>query len=70
MTGPRWRAGATCSLSPSRAEARQTCTALVPTAKEERGELHTAQRASKATLNSFSLLVLFFVGWVFFSSFK
>lgn len=37
--------------------------------RAERGELHTAQRASKATLNSFSLLVLFFV-WlgVFFDS--
>lgn len=29
--------------------------------RAERRELHTAQRASKATLNSFSLLVLFFV---------
>ena len=40
--------------------------------RAERGELHTAQRASKATLNSFSLLVLFFVwlGFFFFFSFK
>lgn len=30
-----------------------------PHGEAERGELHTAQRASKATLNSFSLLVLF-----------
>lgn len=37
-----------------------------------RGSLHTAQRASKATLNSCSLLVLFFVwlGIFFFFSFK
>lgn len=43
-----------------------------PRGEESLGSLHRAQRASKATLNSFSLLVLFFVwlGIFFFFSFK
>lgn len=40
---------------------RETCTALGSHGEEGAGSLHRAQRASKATLNSFSLLVLFFV---------